>query len=66
MASGLIFLWTEKHRCHTFVNLDLFSNRTFTGATLSNLLLNGAAGTLIVSLGLVQSAAGMTSLQSGC
>ncbi|WP_417366883.1 MFS transporter [Glutamicibacter arilaitensis] len=65
VASGLIFLWTEKHRRHPFVNLDLFSNRTFTGATVSNLLLNGAAGTLIVSLGLVQSAAGMTSLQSG-
>jgi DHA2 family multidrug resistance protein-like MFS transporter len=65
VASGLIFLWTEKHWRHPFVNLALFSNRTFTGATLSNLLLNGAAGTLIVSLGLVQSAAGMTSLQSG-
>ena len=48
-----------------FVNLKLFSNGTFTGATLSNFLLNGAAGTLIVSLGLVQVAAGMSSLQSG-
>ena len=38
---------------------------TFAGATLSNFLLNRAAGTLIVSLGLVQVAAGMTSLQSG-
>ncbi|WP_245723637.1 hypothetical protein [Paramicrobacterium humi] len=38
---------------------------TFSGATLSNFLLNGAAGTLIVSLGLVQIAAGMSSLQSG-
>ena len=37
----------------------------FAGATLSNFLLNRAAGTLIVSLGLVQVAAGMTSLQSG-
>ncbi|WP_245873633.1 MFS transporter [Brevibacterium ihuae] len=48
-----------------FIDLSLFRNGTFTGATLSNFLLNGAAGTLIVSLGLVQVAAGMNALQSG-
>ena len=35
------------------------------GATLSNFLLNGAAGTLLVALALVQQAAGLSSLQSG-
>lgn len=64
-VSGLIFLYIETHRAGAFVNLKLFANGTFTGATLSNFLLNGAAGTLIVSLGLVQIAAGMSSLQSG-
>ncbi|MFL4473401.1 MFS transporter [Paeniglutamicibacter sp. MACA_103] len=64
-VSGLVFLYIETHRAGAFVNLKLFSNGTFTGATLSNFLLNGAAGTLIVSLGLVQIAAGMSSLQSG-
>ncbi|OIH85638.1 MFS transporter [Arthrobacter sp. UCD-GKA] len=64
-VSGLVFLYIETHRAGAFVNLKLFSNGTFTGATLSNFLLNGAAGTLIVSLGLVQVAAGMSSLQSG-
>ncbi|HUH32457.1 MAG TPA: MFS transporter, partial [Daejeonella sp.] len=34
-------------------------------ATLSNFLLNGAAGTLLVSLALVQAEAGLSSLQSG-
>ncbi|MEV7649370.1 MFS transporter [Arthrobacter sp. NPDC089319] len=62
---GLLFLQIESHRSFAFVDLKLFSNGTFTGATLSNFLLNGAAGTLIVSLGLVQVAAGMNSLQSG-
>jgi DHA2 family multidrug resistance protein-like MFS transporter len=52
-------------RSNPVLNLKLFGNSTFAGATLSNFLLNGAAGTLIVSLGLVQVAAGMTSLQSG-
>lgn len=62
---GLLFLQIETHRSFAFVDLKLFSNGTFTGATLSNFLLNGAAGTLIVSLGLVQVAAGLNSLQSG-
>ncbi|GAA3302084.1 MFS transporter [Glutamicibacter nicotianae] len=65
VVTGLLFLQIEVHSRNPFVNLKLFSNGTFTGATLSNFLLNGAAGTLIVSLGLVQVAAGMSSLQSG-
>ncbi|WP_431710826.1 MFS transporter [Glutamicibacter uratoxydans] len=63
--SGLVFLYIETHRRGAFVNLKLFANGTFTGATLSNFMLNGAAGTLIVSLGLVQMAGGLSSLQSG-
>ncbi|TFH55971.1 MFS transporter [Glutamicibacter arilaitensis] len=65
VVTGLVFLQIEVRNRNPFVNLKLFSNGTFTGATLSNFLLNGAAGTLIVSLGLVQIAAGMSSLQSG-
>ena len=65
VVAGLTFLYVETHRRGAFVNLSLFSNGTFTGATLSNFLLNGAAGTLIVSLGLVQVAGGLSSLQSG-
>ena len=37
----------------------LFQNKTYSGATLSNFLLNGAAGTLLVALALVQQAAGL-------
>ncbi len=65
IVAGLTFLQIEVHRHTPFLDLKLFSNGTFTGATLSNFLLNGAAGTLIVALGLVQVAAGMSSLQSG-
>lgn len=63
-VSGLIFLQIEMKRRAPFLDLKLFRNMTFTGATISNFLLNGAAGTLIVSLGLVQIAAGMTALES--
>ncbi|HEY9499239.1 MAG TPA: MFS transporter [Terrimesophilobacter sp.] len=61
----LTFFAIETRKDGPFLNLSLFRNLTFSGATLSNFLLNGAAGTLIVSLGLVQVAAGMSSLQSG-
>ena len=39
---------------HPFVNFGLFRNATFTGATLSNFLLNGVAGMLLVSMMLLQ------------
>ncbi|GAA3117257.1 multidrug efflux MFS transporter NorB [Kribbella aluminosa] len=61
----LVFFHLETHRTSAFIDLGIFRNATFSGATLSNFLLNGAAGTLVVALGLVQQAAGWTSLQSG-
>ena len=65
VVAGIVFFRTETGNVNGFVDLRLFSNRTFSGATLSNFLLNGAAGTLIVVLTLVQEAAGLSSLQSG-
>lgn len=65
LAAGATFLRIETKQEAPFMDLGLFANRTFTGATLSDFLLNGAAGTLIVALGLVQVAAGFSALQSG-
>ena len=65
VVSAVVFLRIEARSDHGFIDLRLFSNRTYTGATLSNLLLNGAAGTLLVALTLVQQEAGLSSLQSG-
>lgn len=65
IIATIIFLRIEKRSENGFVDLTLFSNQTFSGATLSNFLLNGAAGTLLVSLALVQAEAGLSSLQSG-
>lgn len=61
----LWFFHLETHRASAFIDLTIFRSATFSGATLSNFLLNGAAGTLVVSLGLVQRAGGWTALQSG-
>lgn len=65
VITTLWFFHIETNRANAFIDLDIFRSSTFSGATLSNFLLNGAAGTLVVSLGLVQRAAGWSALQSG-
>lgn len=65
VVATVVFFRVELSRANGFVDLTLFKNTTFAGATLSNFLLNGAAGTLIVALTLVQQGAGLSSLQSG-
>ena len=63
--AAAVFFKVESGNPASFVDLSLFQNKTYSGATLSNFLLNGAAGTLLVSLSLVQQAAGLSSMQSG-
>ena len=65
IISAIAFFRIEKKRENSFIDLSLFKNRTFSAATLSNFLLNAAAGTLLVSLALVQAEAGLSSLESG-
>ena len=65
IISSIAFFRIEEKSKNSFVDLALFKNKTFSGATLSNFLLNGAAGTQLVSLALVQEEAGLSSLQSG-
>jgi DHA2 family multidrug resistance protein-like MFS transporter len=65
VIAAVVFLKVEAARADGFVDLTLFKNRTYAGATLSNFLLNGAAGTLLVALALVQQGAGLSSFQAG-
>ena len=65
LAGGAVFFAVERRSPHAFFDFDLFRNRTYTGATLSNFLVNGAAGTLVVSLQLVQRGGGMDAQQAG-
>ena len=65
VVAAVVFFKVESRNADGFVDLRLFNNKTYAGATLSNFLLNGAAGTLLVALSLVQQAAGFSSLQSG-
>lgn len=64
-VSFVIFIKIELVKSNAFVNFKIFANKTYTGATISNFMLNGAAGTLLVSLTLVQAGAGMTSFEAG-
>ena len=53
-------------RANGFIDVSLFKNKYFTGATVSNFLLNGVAtGALIVANTYVQVARGFSSFQSG-
>ncbi len=65
LAFGWLFLGIESRNSNPFVDFKLFHNPTYTGATISNFLLNGAAGTLLVSLQLVQLGGNMTAQQAG-
>lgn len=64
VATGAFFK-IELSKPNAFADFKLFNNSTYAGATLSNFLLNGAAGTLLVSLTLVQKGAGLSSFEAG-
>lgn len=49
-----IFVRVERKTASPFVDFKLFGNKTFTGATISNFLLNGTIGLLIVTQQLFQ------------
>ena len=62
---GALFFRIESKAAQGFVDFKLFNNPTYTGATISNFLLNGVAGTLLVSLQLVQFGGDMSAQQAG-
>lgn len=61
----MAFYKIEHNRKDCFIDFNIFHNKTYKGATISNFLINCAAGTLVVTLSLVQLAAGLSSLQAG-
>ena len=65
LVFGVLFVVVERRSADAFFDFRLFGNPTYTGATISNFLINGTAGTLIVSLQLVQLGGGMNAQQAG-
>jgi DHA2 family multidrug resistance protein-like MFS transporter len=64
-AFAVLFFRIESGNPDGFVDFGLFRNMTYTGATISNFLLNATAGILIVAMMLVQAGGGMTAQQAG-
>ena len=62
---GAMFFRIESAARSPFVNFGLFRNPTYTGATISNFLLNGVAGMLLVSMMLVQLGGGLSAQEAG-
>ncbi len=60
-----VFVNAEQHSANPLVDFKLFRNTVFTGATISNFLINGTAGALTVSLWVLQGAAGMSAATAG-
>lgn len=62
---GFVFLRHEARAADPFIDFRLFRSSTYTGATISNFMLNGVAGTLIVVMQLAQLGGNMTAQQAG-
>lgn len=61
----ILFFHIEKGKQGAFIDFKLFHNQIFTGATISNFLLNGTAGILIVSLMLLQVGGNLSAQEAG-
>lgn len=55
VGSALFIRW-ERRQANPFIDFTLFKNTTFTGATISNFILNATIGLLIVSQQMLQRA----------
>lgn len=62
---GLLFYKIESGNANAFVQFRLFKNLTYTGATISNLLLNATAGIILVAMLLLQQGGSMTAQKAG-
>lgn len=65
IVATIAFFRIESGNDQGFVDFRLFSNRVFTGATISNFLINATVGMQLVSLQLVQMGGGMSAQQAG-
>lgn len=61
----IVFIKVESSKKIVLIDFDVFKNKAFTGATISNFLLNATAGTIVVANTYVQIGRGMNSFQAG-
>src|SRR4051812_35890461 len=61
----IVFIKVEKSKKIVLIDFAVFKNKPYSGATASNFLLNGIAGTLVVANTYVQVGRGFNSFQAG-
>ena len=61
----IVFIKVEKSKEIVLIDFSVFKNKPYSGATVSNFLLNGIAGTLVVANTYVQVGRGFNSFQAG-
>lgn len=61
----IVFIQMGRNNTNSFIDFKLFKNMTYTGATISNFLLNGTAGILIIAMMLIQTGGNWTAQQAG-
>ena len=61
----LLFIKIEIGKLNALIDFNLFKNKPYTGATISNFLLNAVGGTLVVANTYVQVGRGFSAFQSG-
>lgn len=65
VIAGLLFILVEVKKQHPLIDFKLLANKGYTGATVSNFLMNAVAGTLIVGNSFAEEALGFNEFQSG-
>lgn len=65
IITTIAFVIVENKKHNPLINFKLFKNKAYTGATLSNFLLNGVAGALLVANTFVQKGIGFNAFQTG-
>ena len=65
VLATIVFIRSGLRNPNSFVDFKLFKNITYSGATLSNFLLNGTAGILIVAMSLIQLGGRLTAQEAG-
>lgn len=65
LVFAIAFITIENRISEAFIDFRLFKNSIYTGATLSNFLLNGVTGMLIVSLMLMQVGGNLSAQEVG-
>ena len=61
VIGAIIFIKVENGKSNALIDFGLFKNLPYTGATISNFLLNAVAGTLVVANTYVQQGRGFNS-----